>query len=157
MTDQNDSNGLITDDVRAWIGRAEPTVRMEVSRRDIIKYAIATEQQRDVYRNGDEAPPLFLFGADRPLTPLTELGPDGLRSDPLLPDLPLKRVMAGGTEQRYHRPIRPGDVLLITRAITDIYEKSGSSGPLIFVDYKITVTDEDGEPVMSETQRRIIR
>jgi hypothetical protein len=62
---------------------------------------------------GDEAPPMFLFGADRPLTPLAELGPDGLRADTLMPELPLKRVMAGGIRQRYHRPVRPGDRLTI--------------------------------------------
>ena len=105
----------------------------------------------------NDAPPMFLFGADRPLSSLDELGPDGLRPDGLLPELPLKRVMAGGIKQRYHRTIRPGDVLMITRKIADIYEKSGSSGPLIFIDYEITVTTKEGELVMQETQSRINR
>ena len=65
--------------------------------------------------------------------------------------------MAGGIKQRYHRPIRPGDVLLVTRTLSDIYAKTGSSGPLIFIVYEITVTTEDGELVMQETQSRINR
>ena len=150
-------NDLITDDIRAWIGRSDTPVRLEVSRRDIIKYAHATEQQQQKYLRGDEAPPMFLFAADRPLTPLHELNADGLRQDTLLPDLPLKRVMAGGIKQTYHRPVRPGDVLVITRSITDIYSKQGSSGPLIFVVYNINVATEHGEPVMDETQSRIVR
>ena len=61
---------LITDDIRSWIGRSDKPVRFEVARRDIIKYAIATEQQQEKYLRGDEAPPMFLFAADRPLTPI---------------------------------------------------------------------------------------
>lgn len=148
---------LVTDAMRAWIGRAAPTQRLEITRRDIVKYAIATGQRLERYRRGDEAPPMFLFGAAVPLVPLDELGPDGLRPDPLMPALPLRRVMAGGIRQRWHRPVRPGDVLLVTRTLTDIREKQGASGPLIFIDYTITVTTEDGEPVMEELQSRINR
>ena len=148
---------LITDDIRAWIGRADPPQRVEITRRDLIKYAMAAEQRLPKYRNGDEAPPMFLFGAHQPITPIESLGPDGLRRDTLLPELPLKRVMAGGIRQRYHRPVRPGDVLIITRGLSNIFEKAGSSGPLIFVEYTITVTTEDGTPVMDETQTRINR
>lgn len=150
-------SSLLTDDIRAWIGRSDAPQRVEVTRRDIIKYAIATEQRLPRYVNGDEAPPMFLFGADRPLTALADLGPDGLRLDSLLPPLPLKRVMAGGVKQRYHRALVPGDVLSITRTVSDIFEKHGSSGPLIFVVYDIDVRDATGALVMQETQTRIIR
>jgi len=148
---------LVTDDIRAWIGRADEPVRFEVTRRDIVKYSLATEQRAEKYRRGDVAPPMFLFGADRPLTALEDLGPDGLWHDQLLPELPLKRVMAGGIRQRYHKPIHPGDVLIFKRRITDIYEKQGSTGPLIFVDYELVVTDEAGDLVMEQTQSRINR
>ncbi len=148
---------LISDDIRQWIGRSAPPISFEVARRDIIKYAHATGQRLPRYLAGDEAPPMFLFGADRPLTPMDELGPDGLRADTLVPELPLKRVMAGGVRQRYFRPIRPGDQLTIMRRIADIYEKQGSTGPLIFVVYAITVTDANGALVLEETQTRINR
>jgi len=73
-------SSLITQEVRAWIGRGDPPITFEVTRRDIIKYSIATEQRLEKYLLGDEAPPMFLFGADRPLSPIAELGPDGLRN-----------------------------------------------------------------------------
>lgn len=148
---------LITDEMRQWIGRAAPPIAFEVTRRDIVKYAHATGQRLARFLAGDEAPPMFLFGADRPLTPIDELGPDGLRADTLLPEMPLKRVMAGGIRQRYHRAIRPGDQLTITRRIADIFEKQGASGPLIFVVYAITVIDAAGALVLEETQTRINR
>lgn len=148
---------LISDETRAWIGRSDPPQRIEVTRRDIIKYALATEQRLAKYLRGDEAPPMFLFGAHQPLLPLSELGADGLRKESLLPDLPLKRIMAGGIKQSHHRALKPGDVVVLTRTLTDIYAKQGSSGPLIFVVYEIEVKTEAGELVMQETQSRIVR
>ncbi|MEQ8660002.1 MAG: MaoC family dehydratase N-terminal domain-containing protein [Gammaproteobacteria bacterium] len=148
---------LITDDIRAAIGRREAPVHLLVTRRDIIKYATATGQRLAKYLRGDEAPPMFLFGADRPLCELDALGADGLRADTLTPALPLTRVMAGGIRQRYHRPIRPGDELVIEKSISDIFEKQGASGPLIFVVYTLTVKDVSGALVLEETQTRINR
>jgi 3-methylfumaryl-CoA hydratase len=150
-------SSLITQEVRAWIGRSDPPITFEVTRRDIIKYSIATEQRLEKYLLGDEAPPMFLFGADRPLSPIAELGPDGLMQDKLLPSLPLKRVMAGGVKKRFSGKVLPGDTLKITRTLSDIYEKPGGSGPLIFVAYEIHVTNQRNELVIKETQSRIIR
>lgn len=139
------------------IGHSDPPIRVEVSRREIIKYSVATEQVLDKYLNGDEAPPMFLFGALRNVTPIGLLGPDGIASTSLVPDLPLKRVMAGGTKTRFFRAVKPGDALIADRSLADMYEKSGSQGPLIFLVYKLVVKTESGEPVVEETQTRIVR
>ena len=100
---------------------------------------------------------MFLFGLVRPILGPGELAPDGLAEDALLPRLPLERTMAGGTKIRYHRAVRAGEVLEATRTLVDIYEKSGRSGPLIFVVYELRVTTTDGEPIAEETQTRIVR
>src|SRR6185312_11593970 len=136
---------LIPGAARAMIGQSDPPIRVEIVRRDIVKYAVATEQRQRKFLEGDEAPPMFLFGA---------LGPDGIAAGSLLPDLPLKRVMAGGSRTRYFRAVKPGDVLVAIRSLADIYEKSGTQGPLIFLVYKLDVRTEAGEPVIEETQTR---
>jgi hydroxyacyl-ACP dehydratase HTD2-like protein with hotdog domain len=156
-TQMADTDGLLTPEIRQWIGRSDEPQRLEVTRRDIVKYAIATQQRQEKYRRGDEAPPMFLFNAHQPLVDIDALRPDGLTVDRLLPELPLRRVMAGGIKNTYHRPIRPGDHLVLTRTLTDIYEKRGASGPLIFVVYGVRVETEDAELVMEETRRRIFR
>jgi 3-methylfumaryl-CoA hydratase len=148
---------LLTPEIKAWIGKSEPPYREEISRRDIIKYAIATEQRQQKYLTGDEAPPMFVSSVFRSVVPLDRLAPDGTAVQVLQPDLPLKRVMAGGTDMRIYRPAKPGDVLLGSRTLVDIYEKSGSTGPLIFVVYELNVTTQDGEPVMTERTTRIMR
>ncbi len=150
--------GLLTDEHRAWIGHAEEPVTVTVNRRDIVKYAIATEQTRADYLAGDEAPPMFIFNLFGKLVQVAGLRPDGLpRGGAAGPKLPLRRVMAGGTELRIHRPIRPGDVLTGVSRIIDLYEKEGASGPLIFTVRELAVTDADGAPVLEEIQTGIAR
>ena len=148
---------MVSEEARSWIGRSQPPIHMEVTRRDIQKYAVATEQRQQKFLDGDEAPPMFLFGLLRPIVPLEGLGPDGIARDGFLPDFPLKRIMAGGTEMTYHRPLRPGDKLIATKTLADIQEKQGGTGPLIFVSYDLTVETEDGEVVVEERSMRIIR
>ena len=73
------------------------------------------------------------------------------------PTLPLKRIMAGGTEIHVHRPIVPGDRLVGIHHITDMFEKDGSTGALIFMVRKLEVRTVEGEPVMDEIQTLIAR
>ena len=149
---------LLTDEHRAWIGHEDPPTHVEVSRRDIVKYSIATEQTLQKYLRGDEAPPMFIFNLFGALRPIAELRSDGLpRGSGTGPKLPLHRVMAGGTELIQKRPVRPGDRLTGVQRIVDIYEKQGSQGPLIFTVRALRVTDADGAPVLEEIQTGIAR
>lgn len=52
---------LLTDEHLNWVGTSDPPFTVEISRRDIIKYATATEQLQPKYLRGDEAPPMFVF------------------------------------------------------------------------------------------------
>ena len=149
---------LLTEEHRRWIGHEDPPVTVEVSRRDIVKYAIATEQLQEKYLRGDEAPPMFVFNLFGALRPLAELRADGLpRGQRDGPALPLKRVMAGGTELIQHRPIRPGDRLTATSRVTNMYEKTGAQGPLIFTVRSMRVVDASGAAVLEEIQTAIAR
>jgi hydroxyacyl-ACP dehydratase HTD2-like protein with hotdog domain len=148
---------LLTPELRACIGRSAPPQTELVTRRDIRKYAVATGQSEARYLDGDVAPPLFYLVLFWPIVPLRELTPDGLSRDALVPELPLTRAMAGGVRVDYSRDIRPGDVLTATRTLTGLYEKQGSSGPLIFYEIVTRVTTADGTPVLTDTTTRIMR
>jgi hydroxyacyl-ACP dehydratase HTD2-like protein with hotdog domain len=140
----------------AHIGRTSPPQTEVVTRRDIRKYAVATGQRLRKYLEGDEAPPTFHVALFWPVVPLAELLPDGVARDELFPALPGKRPLAGGLKLEFHRPIRPGDVLTCTRTLSGIYEKNGSSGPLVFIEVVMSVTDSRREPVLTETTTRIL-
>jgi len=148
---------LLDEKVLSHIGKSSPSRTELVTRRDIRKYAVATGQRLRKFLDGDVAPPLFHIALFWDVVELDELLPDGLSVDPLLPDFPLKRAMAGGWNIGYHRPIVPGDELVMTRTLSDIYEKSGSSGPLIFYELTRDVHGGSGELVLSEKITRILR
>ena len=65
--------------------------------------------------------------------------------------------MAGGLKIAYHKAIYPGDVLVSKRTLTDIYEKQGSQGPLIFYEVTMEVENQSGEPVLTQKTTRIMR
>ena len=88
---------------------------------------------------------------------LDQLTPDGVSIDTLLPKFPLEKAMAGGLQIEYHKPIRPGDWLTATRTLTDIYEKEGRSGPLIFYEVIMDIVDDDQALVIREKTTRILR
>ncbi|RMF96543.1 MAG: hypothetical protein D6727_08055 [Gammaproteobacteria bacterium] len=148
---------LLTPELLAHIGRTAPPKTEVVTRRDIRKYAVATGQRQRRYLDGEIAPPLFYMTLFWEVVELDQLTPDGVYIDRLIPELPLKRAMAGGLKVEYARDIFPGDVLTATRTLTDLYEKQGSSGPLIFYEVVMDVRNADGEPVLTETATRILR
>lgn len=148
---------LLDDTLLAYVGRQSEPRREIVTRRDIRKYAIATGNRQRRYLDGDEAPPLYHLALFWDVVELDQLLPDGVSVDALLPKFPLEKAMAGGLHIQYHQPIKPGDWLTATRTLTDIYEKRGRSGPLIFYEVLMEVVNDSGEPVVTEKTTRILR
>ncbi len=150
-------SSLLTPELLAHIGRQASPHRELVTRRDIRKYAIATGQRLRKYLDGDEAPPMFHVALFWPVVERDQIAPDGVAIDSFLPEFPLKRAMAGGLKIEYSRTAVPGDWLTATRTLTDIYEKQGRSGPLIFYEVVMRVTNDAGDDVLTETTTRILR
>jgi hydroxyacyl-ACP dehydratase HTD2-like protein with hotdog domain len=148
---------LLSAELLANIGRSSQPRQELVARREIRKYAIATSQRQRKYLDGDEAPPMFHVALFWDVVELDQLTPDGVAIDSLLPRFPLERAMAGGLKIDYHQPIMAGDLLTATRTLTDIYEKQGSQGPLVFYEVVMDVVNESGEPVLTEKTTRIQR
>ena len=149
--------GLLSDELLANIGRTSEPRRELVTRRDIRKYAVATGSRLEKYLNGDVAPPMFHVPLFWDVVELHELTPDGVSVDTLLPKFPLERAMAGGLEIDYLKPVYPGDWLTATRTLTNIYEKAGRSGPLIFYEVMMDIVNDEGELVIREKTTRILR
>ena len=151
------TGGLLSDDLLACIGRTSAPRTEIASRREIRKYSIATGWTKKEYLNGDEAPPLFHLALFWDMVELDKLTPDGVSIDELLPKFPLEKAMAGGLSIDYFRPIMAEDVLVATRTLTNIYEKSGSQGPIIFYEVIMRVETAAGELVLTEKTTRLLR
>ena len=150
-------SALLSPELLANIGKSAPPDHQVVTRRDIRKYAIASGQTQRRYLDGDVAPPLFHVALFWPVVPRGDLTPDGVAGDRLLPKFPLERAMAGGLEIEYHGEMRPGDEVVATRTLSNIYEKAGRSGPLIFYEVVMEVRRKSGEPLVTEKTTRILR
>ena len=160
---------LITDELVGWVGRETPPWEIHVSALDVRRFAVATDDMNPLYIDekfakksryeGLIAEPLFYMA---PLTtPVAEeeLREDGLPHDGRfpVPPTPLPRLMDGGTEIEFFRPVRVGDTLTGRSKITDIYQKDGRSGPLIFVERSTTYTNQSGKTVILEKSTSILR
>ena len=148
---------LLTPELLANIGRQSDPRREIVTRRDIRKYAVATNNPQRKYLDGDVAPPMFHVPLFWDVVELNQLTPDGVSIDPLLPKFPLERAMAGGLEIEYLKEVRPGDWLTATRTLSAIYEKEGRSGPLIFYEVIMEICNDADEVVIREKTTRILR
>ena len=74
-----------------------------------------------------------------------------------MPPLKVQRVMAGGVEVEFLRPLRPGDVLTFKTRLADIYEREGRTGRLVFTVNEATYTNQMGEVVVIERTTTIAR
>ena len=59
----------------------------------------------------------------------------------------ISRILHGEQEFEQRKPIRPGETYLCRTRIVDIYEKTGRSGPMVFVVRETAVTDGENDIV----------
>ena len=83
---------------------------------------------------GDAVPPLAHWLYFLPVVRLAEVGPDGHpRRGAFLPPVPLPRRMWAGGRLTFHAPLKVGECATRTSTVTNIEEKTGRSGHLLFV------------------------
>jgi acyl dehydratase len=134
---------------RGVVGKEFPPYAVTVERGKIKEFARAIGDSNPLYLDdrvgaasewGDIiAPPTFPItfrdeGADTNAL-LRELGTD------------ISRVLHGEQEFEIHRPLQPGRTYLCRARVSNIYEKTGKTGPMAFVVRETTVTDSDNEIV----------
>lgn len=69
----------------------------------------------------------------------------------------ISRVLHGEQELELCGQLRPGQTYLCRTRITDVYEKTGRSGPMAFVVRETAVTDRENEIVATLRHTTVIR
>lgn len=156
----------MTAEAKKWIGFEKTTVSDIVTKRLIREYTLATGDDDPLFLDpeyaattrygGLIAPPLFHSAATRRVVPESRLLPDGQYDDLAVPGIS-GRSMAGSREIEFFNPVRPGDIVTEKMRITDIYEKSGRSGNLVFQISEVTFTNQRGELLAVEKHTLIFR
>jgi 3-methylfumaryl-CoA hydratase len=136
--------------VTDWIGKTE-TRTDTVAAGPVAALSATLDRDDPPPQPGDPLPPLWhwLFFLDRHRA--SELGPDGhARRGGLLPPVPLPRRMWAGSRFEFHHPLRVGDQIMRETRVIDIKEKSGRSGPLVFVVVRHEISNAAGVAVAEE-------
>lgn len=158
---------LLTDDIRAWIGKEAVYTAPEALGRAAIRYfARAIGDENPLYvdegfarEHGHPdviAPPTMICETNQYVA-----GPR--RSDGLLGhwwDIPVEgaRPVRGGNEYAFHRPVLPTDVITATWRIADISEREGSDGTaMLIVRSEATYTNQDGDLLATNAETIIYR
>ena len=57
------------------------------------------------------------------------------------------RMLQGGLEFEFHRPVRSGEDLIVTDRLDRVHDKETSKGTLRFLEFETSIRSADGEPV----------
>ena len=151
MSDETQES-LITDEMRASIGRESEPTTLEVDKTSVRMFARSVGYTDPVFYDEAAAqaagyrslpaPPGYLG------TPVFDPNKRGARPQQMLePSRPLKRVLNGGTDVEYLADICAGDILTSVSAVSSIEERQGRLGEMLITTTKTTYRNQDGEVV----------
>ena len=129
--------------LKEWIGRSESITDVATAT-PYAALSATLDRAPERPPAGTALPALWHWLYFLPLHRQSEIGPDGhAKRGGFLPPVPLPRRMWAGSQFEFHRPLRIGDTLTRTSTIADVTEKSGRSGPLVFVKVKHEIRRND--------------
>ena len=138
-------------DLARWIGKTE-TVSDSVTATPYAALSATLDRAPERPPAGTALPPLWHWLYFLPLYRQSEVGPDGhAKRGGFLPPVPLPRRMWAGSQFEFNRPLRVGDRITRVSTIADVTEKSGRTGPLVFVKVRHEIrANDDASPAIVE-------
>lgn len=123
----------VIDRLKARIGVDAPPSEAVVEAGHLRRFAEAIGDPNPRWR--EEAPPTFLVALAPVMLHLAEAEEYG------------QGWLNGGNRFEYLEPVRAGDRVTATGRVVDVYEKSGSSGNLLFIIFETDYVNQHGKLV----------
>jgi hypothetical protein len=123
----------VIDRLRLRIGEAAPPISAVVEAGHLKRFAEAIGDPDPRWL--DEAPPTYLVSLVPVSSHLAEAEEYG------------KGWLNGGNRFEYIEPVRVGDRITATGRVADVYEKTGSSGSLLFIIFETEYVNQHGRTV----------
>lgn len=146
---------LLTDEIRGLVGRTKTYTAPEPLGRASIRYfALATGDDNPSHVSGEVASPTLVCETNQ----FTGLGRDenGYAGHGWQIHIPGTREVRGGNSYRFHRPVRPDDVVTTTWTVTDVTERTTGSGQsMVILTSTATYTNDDGD-LLVENEETLI-
>ena len=129
---------IITEEMHAMIGKETPPVTYEVDNTGCRQFARAVGYTDPIFYDAEEARSRGYRGIVAPYGFLGHpAGPPGgsARTSEILGlnNIPLKRILNGGTAIEYFDDVCSGDVLTATTRLADLTQREGRMGPMVMV------------------------
>jgi len=123
----------IVERLRARIGKDGPSAEATVEAGHLKRFVEAIGDPNP--RWASEAPPTFLVALAPASVHLEEAEEYG------------KGWLNGGNRFEYFEPVKVGDRITATGRVADVYEKTGSSGSLLFIIFETDYVNQEGRMV----------
>ncbi len=140
------------------IGKEYPERTFEIEKCKIRELARAIGDKNKIFYDEDAALEDGFEGLAVPPTFFTLFAmAGGLES--VIKDLEINmaKLLHGGQEYEYFKPVKPGDVVKAKTIITDVIEKSGKAGTMDFVVMETTYSNQNEEPVLRDKCTLVVR
>ena len=138
----------ITDELKSLIGTELGRATFDIEKGMIWRMTEATLDENPLYKDCEES----RTGANGGM-----IAPPGIVW-PIIPpemdwyvtqfEFPLKRLLNAGFEQEFYEPMRPGDVLTGVVVLSQMEEKQGRIGHMVFFYFDVVWTNQHGVEVM---------
>lgn len=140
------SEEIITDEMKKAIGARSKPLIVDIEKGMLRKFAEAIEDPNPLWQDEEYANKARYGGI---------IAPPGLIMASIMTahtidfpfQFPMPRLLDGGGEWEYLKPIRPGDVITVEHWIADIREREGKMGKMIFIIGETTWTNQKNELV----------
>jgi len=160
----------IYEQVKAQLGKTRRIPFGVINRRDVERFAFAVDDPNPLFfddafarahgYSSAIAPPLYLSSVlgweSGP--PQNSLAPDGNpRGDETALPLGGLRVMGGGQELEFHRPVTAGMEVVIEFSVSNVELKQGRSGPLLVIQLQKKFLTKDGALLVTCRENAVAR
>src|SRR3990170_6877754 len=152
MTQQSATGGsVITDEMRALIGKESEPVTYEVDNTGCRQFARSAGCTDPAFFDAGYARSKGYRGIPAPAGflghPVVVPGQPVRVAEIFRLDVPLKRILNGGTDVEYFADVCAGDVLTATSKLTDLSEREGRMGLMLIVQTETAFKDRQGQTV----------
>lgn len=151
MTEQS----AISDEIRQLIGKQFGPEVYEVDKSMIRKFAEAVGDTNPLYHDEDYTRKAGFDALLAPPTFVTALRLEDFSQQVMQAKCPLPRVLNGGNEIEYYKPIKAGDVISVTGKLANAREAQGGKMLLLFMEftYKNQRQEEVAKSVLTIIRR----
>ena len=135
---------VITQEMRDVIGVESEAIAYDVERGAIRKFAEAIGDDNPLYVDEEAARKSRYGGVIAPPTFMRSMSAGRSRATV---QSPYPAALDGGSEWEYFEPVRPGDRIAVTMKVSDMFEREGRLGNMLFIIRETKYVNQFGKTV----------